>query len=261
MSADQPTVRECRAFSEDLPMLTQQVTVARDGWDVVVLVVGLAAGISAIVGFGYWILAQRRRPEVAFLWKVSASTVSDGMEAWPQGHRPVVRPGDTIVVEASIQNVGDATAERALVNFVVPDCFTLERVGDTPSGVLTSANRTAGHPPVFGVHFIAIKTSLYPAMWLQLRFSLKLRHVPHSQPGARLLLEVSDDRLNGRGSRWFPSLPAPVELPTYSISEAWPIKLRLRRDWRRIKVGHLGADNVMCYPGGRQTTRDVLFAH
>jgi hypothetical protein len=241
-------------------MLMQQVTVARDGWDVVVLVVGIAAGISATIGFCYWILAQRRRPEVAFLWQVSESGTSDRMDPWPQEHKPEIRPGATIVVEASIQNVGDATAERALVNFVVPECFALERVDGTSSAAMTSANPTAGHAPAFRVHFIGIKTLLYPTMWLQLRFTLTLKHVPHNQPGARLLLELSDDRLNGRGSRWFPSLPAPVDLPTYSILEPWPIKLRLRRDWRRIKVGHLGTDNVMCYPGGRQTTRDVQFA-
>lgn len=241
-------------------MLMQQVTVARDWWDVVVLVVGIAAGISATIGFGYWILAQRRRPEVAFLWQLSESGTPDRMDPWPQEHKPEIRPGATIVVEASIQNVGDATAERALVNFVVPECFALERVDGASSAARTAANATAGHEPEFRVRFIDIKTSLYPTMWLQLKFTLTLRRVPHNQPGARLLLELSDDRLNGRGSRWFPSLPAPVNLPSYSILERWPIKLRLRRDWRRIKVGGVGAENVMCYPGGRRTTRDVLFA-
>src|SRR5438132_13525716 len=102
-------------------MLTQQVTVARDGWAVVVLVVGIPAGISAIVGFGYWILAQRRRPEVAFLWRVSESGDPEHMVPWRQGDKPESQQGDEIAVEASIQNVGDATAERALVNVVVPE--------------------------------------------------------------------------------------------------------------------------------------------
>src|SRR5207245_1092332 len=102
-----------------------------------------------IIGFGIWILAQRRRPEVAFLWRVSESGDSEQMVPLRQEAKPVIRQGDKITVEASIQNVGDATAERALVNFVVPECFALKGLDSTSSAARTASNKTAGHSPEF----------------------------------------------------------------------------------------------------------------
>lgn len=235
-----------------------QVAVARDPWDVVVLAVGIVAGITAIIGFGYWILAQRRRPEVQFFWQISTTGSVTDLRPWPQDEPPEVVVGATILVETNIWNIGDATAMHALSNFVVPDCFSLRLFDNDRVKAMVAGNKTAGYPPTDAVRFIPIEKPIYPAVWWPQRYCLVLESIPEGKNAARFMMELSEDRLNGSGSRRWWSRTAPLEIPDYPVETPWPETRRLKHQWRKISVGNSNGDRVMCYPGGRKTTRDVV---
>jgi hypothetical protein len=231
-----------------------QISRGRDIWDVLALIVGLIAGGTAIVGFTLWILNLRRRPEVEFLWNISLTGARPGFRAWPQSDAPVIRVGETILVEASVHNIGDATGERALTNFVVPDCFSLHSYDKpNPDPVLTSGNGIAGLKPKEEVRFIARERSFYVDMWWMHLYSLTLDRAPNST-GVRILMELSEDRLNARGERLLRSLVSPSLPPASPYGTPWT-NARVRRVLRRITVGN-GAE-VRCRAGTRQTVRDL----
>jgi hypothetical protein len=76
----------------------------RDAWAWATLLLALAARATAVIGFTFWIATQRRRPEVDFLWRISLTGAPDGFRDWPQDEAPSIDVGQTILVEASLQN-------------------------------------------------------------------------------------------------------------------------------------------------------------
>jgi hypothetical protein len=228
----------------------------RDILDWIALAVGLIAGLVAIAGFLLIITQRRRRPEVDFLWRISTTGAPADFKDWQKSEMPTIRIGETILVECSIHNIGDASGERALANFVVPDCFSLSSYGGTREQTVgqPSTNLVAGLAPNYGVRYLAPERPLYVDMWWQLKYSLTLGTAPNS-PGVRLLIELSDDRLNGRGHRWLPSLGSSQSVPASSFGTRW----KPDRAWRRprwIKVGN--GDEVRCRVGTREAVRDLL---
>jgi hypothetical protein len=229
----------------------------RDKWDWVVLGVGLAAGATAIVGFLFWIARQRRRPEVDFLWRLASTGDPARFARWMQDDNAKITVGDTILVEASIQNIGDAAAARALANFVVPDCFSLMMYPDPSRAQMrTSHNSIAGIGPDYGVNFVAPERELHVGMWWQLRFSLTLERAPNSS-GVRLLMEIGDERLNANGWRWFWSLMPADKQEGAPHGTPWPPP-RHRRRLGFLRVGARDGNRIYCTPGLRRSTRDLV---
>ncbi len=227
----------------------------RDTWDWIGYTVGLSAGVIAIIGFAFWIACQRRRPEVDFYWRIAKCGDISCLEDWHQDVTPEIEVGSTIIVEASILNIGDAIGERALANFVVPACFELERSPIPGGPAATGGNDIVGQPPDDWVKFLAPERALYVGMAWQLRFAITVTNDPGAH-GARFLMAVDDERFNATGKRWGPSL-----LPGGSPSAArygtpWPPD-RPKRRVGRLSVGSCDGNRVYCHLGERKSTRDI----
>ena len=59
----------------------------RDTWAWIGYGVALAAGLAAVIGFVSWILQQRRRPEVAFLWRIATVQLTNAGAVGQRGRR------------------------------------------------------------------------------------------------------------------------------------------------------------------------------
>lgn len=83
------------------------VTGGRDGWDWLLYGLSVVTAVVAIVGFAYWILDQRRRPEVAFSWLFATNGERSGLVNWPPEIVHELRPGETVLVQITVVNAGD----------------------------------------------------------------------------------------------------------------------------------------------------------
>jgi hypothetical protein len=231
------------------------VATQRDLWDKLALGVAIAAGLTAIVGFAFWIARQRRRPEVDFYWRIAKCGDISCLEDWHQDIEPEIEVGSTIIVEASILNIGDAIGERTLANFVVPGCFELERypVPDGPS--LEGGNDIAGQLPDDWVKFVAPERALFVGMAWQLRFAITVTEDPGAH-GARFLMAVDEERFNATGRRWGPSMLAGGYPSAARYGTTWPPgRPRRRVGW--LSVGSRDGNRVYCHLGERKSTRDI----
>lgn len=237
---------------------TQEV--ARDGSDWALLITSLALFLSGTITFAVWTREQLKRPEVRYLWRLSLTGEAGDLRDWPPDEMPSIAPGTKVLVEASIQNVGDQAAEAAMTNFVVPSVLDIERHGtDDQSGLLTSSNGIAGLPPDFGVRFFARERPWPPDMFWMHRFLIA---VPDAQPGdldqVRLLMEVSEPRFNGRGRRVLPRRLAGLDDPrSPTFKSEWPGAHR-KHSFRQVRP--IPAGRVRRGPGVRQDVRDLRLA-
>ncbi len=170
-----------------------------------------------------------------------------------------MRVGETFLVEASVQNCGDASGERSLTNFVVNACVKLESYPrrEDAAQPLDGQNGIAGFPPGLWTRWFARERTFYPALCWQQRYLLTVESEPE-RGGIRLLMVLSDDRLNATGRRLLPSLisedqwddPAPYGDP-------WPGD----REHRRRHVGRIRMkprdEPIRAARGERKSVRDV----
>jgi hypothetical protein len=170
---------------------------------------------------------------------------------------PEISPGSTIVVEASVLNVGDATATAAQSNFVVPESIELTSLtADRPARF--SHSRTSGQAPGHGVYFVAAKFVLPPGDWQLQRFQLRIP----DDPGVdlRLLFLLSEGRFNVTGRRYLPSRLTDGDMPAAPFGTAWPpdgesIRWWHRAAWRRARAQPEG--RLLCRRGVRADVRDL----
>ena len=181
-------------------------------WWAVDLAFGVLASTTAVVAFIYWILEQRRRPEVRFLWKYSTSGSVDDLAIWEPQHRALIRPGSTLLVEASVLNVGDASADRAMTNFVAPVTFNLLAVTGKPPATPT----VVGGAPIA---FISQTFDLPPGEWRLQRFKLTSLDTDDQ---THLTFKFANSRLNSSGGRLLWSRLVAVQEPEHSWSKPWP---------------------------------------
>jgi hypothetical protein len=219
-------------------------------------VLSVLAAFAAIFLFLPWALDRRRRPEARFLWKISGEGNS-GVSWSPCDAQPI-QPGQRYEVSVGIQNIGDRAPENALINFVVPDCLTLENANSPEQRAAPSENETAGMAPLHRVLFL---TPSLPSSWTPGNFFLYRFTISYADDSAlalpvelRLLFAIADARFNATGKRWLPSLVSAVR-PAYSpAGSPWPPTVAKRR--RRLKLITAGSD-VLCTRGERQVVRDV----
>jgi hypothetical protein len=222
---------------------------------------GAVASGVALVGFVPWALQQRRRPEVEFLWRLS-TTGELGVADWPSDDVPLVpevEAGTTIVVEASIKNVGDATALTTQTNFVVPECIAVRGLAEGAKPARFSHNVTAGVRPGNGVHFIVATFDVAPGNWHLQRFELTL---PDTAPTevVRVLLDVSQERFNATGRRRLPVLLIDGDAADVPAGEQWPpAESRVRwwecEAWHRPRAQPVG--RVRSTRANRADVRDL----
>jgi hypothetical protein len=210
-------------------------------WWAIDLAFGVAASTAAIVAFAYWVLEQRRRPEIRFLWRYATSESDGDLVNWDTTEYLPVGAGSTLLIEASVRNVGDASAQRALTNFVAP----------------TSAGDLKRVPTIVGgasIAFLVQEFQLPPSEWFLQRFVLEL---PDHEARLRLTFKLTDNRLNSSGRRWLPSRLAGVDEPDSEWGERWPPpRPQIRQQWSRIRA--LPKDRPWCVKGERQDIRDLL---
>lgn len=214
---------------------------------------GLVAFVTGTITFIKWSLNLRRRPEVRYRWQFSPTGEIEDLREWSPTDQQVVNPGEEFLVLVAIQNLGDATGETTLTNFVAPDVFELRRSDDPQQDPLTSRNEAVGFTPDKRVVFFAAERRWYPTMWWMHIFRLKLKRDPSSER-LRLMLEVSDDRLNATGSRWCPSYTFSENSSPPDLSSEWPgSKLRRMLRWIEAKP----RKHVRCSLGVRQDVREL----
>lgn len=134
-------------------------------------ILGALASLVAIFAFVPWASQQRRRPELEMLWKIAPTGDVDDLAAWAPGTVAEV-PHGPVIVEASVLNVGDATATVAESNFYVPGALGLERWrGDEDD----SPNPDAEPYPI---RFLPKTFAVAPGNWFQQRFRLSVPDDP-----------------------------------------------------------------------------------
>jgi hypothetical protein len=150
------------------------VSVDRDFWDWLLYVVSFLAAVTAIVLFLPWALERRRRPEIGYSFRFSETGRPEDLRDWFHPETIQISPGRTVLIETAIQNVGDRSGELTLLNFVLPDMFTLEMDNSTSVKATRTKNFTAGLPPDWGICYCAPSAPNWtPGNWFVCRRSSK----------------------------------------------------------------------------------------
>jgi hypothetical protein len=211
-------------------------------------VLGVGASASAVVAFTFWVLEQRRRPELRFMWSFSPTGEVDDLAPWDHGESRTTPPRTNVLVEAAVQNVGDGGSAGAQSNFTLPNtvgCLSAP-AWDEPR----KAVKVAGAP----LAFIPAKFALPPGDYHLQRFWLR---VPDSEACHRLTFTVSDARLNASGRRFLPSRLVGGDLPSsLSCTDSWPPELpKGRARWSRVRAEPRG--RIAYMRGVRADVRDL----
>jgi hypothetical protein len=234
------------------------VTGGRDGWDWLLYGLSVVTAVVAIVGFAYWILEQRRRPEVGFNWLFAETGERSGLVDWPPETVQELRAGETVLVEIVVFNAGDRAGTNARWNFVADESVRLEWQGNEAAHRLVSFNDRQALGPSPQTAFFAGSEPWPPGDWFVkfFRLTYEPQH-PHTEPLAgRLVLELADDRLNARGHRWLPTLVVRRDTTWPPATSPWPERHRRRHrlSWAVAQPrGH-----VACRAGVRLDARDIL---
>lgn len=209
-----------------------------------------------------WALERRRRPEVDVLWEISMSVSPEDLRHWEPDQTIELKPGQQVLVAASIRNVGDRQGDSTQINLVVPKILGIgmELEDATRVEPMDSRNGTAGIPPSFAVKYLNILIpSWTPGNWFSIQFRL---WVPDefkavADTDARILFAISDLRFNGTGRRWLPSLLSKEQTLASPAGTVWPP--RARTVWKRTPQWVHAQPNgrVLCRTGERQDIRDV----
>jgi hypothetical protein len=229
----------------------------RDGWDWLLYGLSLTAAIAAVIGFGYWILDQRRRPEVKVTWLFSRRPETTSLAPWPADDVPDLRSSATVLIEVAIRNIGDRAPVSLLWNFVAPGSVQLKNLRDPSAKPLAALDPDEALGPGPEVVFFAGTAPWPPGTSLALYFEATYTAQPRTPavPG-RFLFKVADNRLNGSGRRRLLTvLPLDDPAPGRAASP-WPPTKRHRRRLGRVVAEP--TDRVACRPGLRQDVRDVL---
>jgi hypothetical protein len=165
------------------------------------LLVGFAAA-TAIVVFIQWALQVRRRPEVAvrWAWDVHGGGGAFDQHPWVPGETLITGPLQLLQFRISLENTGDALSEHSAYNVCVPITFSMSLSGPSISAKLSqgATNRYAGRCWFLAEEFV----------WLPGDFRLTFFDLttPPSEGDWEISVDVSSDRFNATGHRWFPSM-------------------------------------------------------
>lgn len=203
----------------------------RDGSDWFLYGLSVVTAVVAIVGFAYWILEQRRRPEVGFSWLFASTGDRSGLLDWPPNVVHDLRAGETVLVEIAVFNAGDRAGTNARWNFVVDKSIRLEWQGRPDAHRLVSFNDRHALGPSLQTAFFAGTEPWSPGDWFIKFFRLTYEpEHPNAKPVAgRLVLELADDRFNARGHRWLPTLVVRRGIKWPPATSPWPEHQRARR--------------------------------
>jgi hypothetical protein len=211
-------------------------------------VLAAGASASAIVAFAFWVLEQRRRPELRFMWSFSATGEVHDLAPWGEGETRTSPPGATLLVEAAVQNVGDGGTAGAQSNFTVPDavdCWSAPAWDEPRRAVKVAAASLAFLPAAFAIP---------PGDYHLQRFRVR---VPDTEDCHRFTFTVTDARLNASGRRFLPSRLVGGDLPpSWSCTDLWPPKLpRPFGRWSRVRAEPRG--RIAYMRGVRADVRDL----
>ena len=242
---------------------TSAVSVQKDFWDWMLYATSLLAALIAIFLFLPWALDRRRRPEVRISFRIAESGRPEDLRDWSHAETPDIAAGQAILIEAAIQNVGDAPGVSTLTNFVVPELFLLRCVDSASVKSTVTLNYTAGLPPDYRIRYCAPGAPTWtPGNWFAVRYELTPQPaaLEKVRTKARVLFTVGDPGFNRSGGRWLPTLAAPTEPLTAHAGVAWPPRpSSWRSHLRRVRAEPFR--RVLCVRGGREDVRDLVVVH
>jgi hypothetical protein len=169
----------------------------------------VTAGV-AVAAYAQWQRERRRRPEVKVDWWWSVGSRDAGYQPWPHGEPIASEPGATLWIRTAVTNVGDATGERAVLNFLAPAAVTIDRWDHTKNDYVPprdgAENPRVGTPPVHAVRWFLDECVWTPGLTWVHHYRITL---PEGDGAHRFAVEVADPRLDARGAR---RTPATVEV-------------------------------------------------
>jgi hypothetical protein len=206
------------------------VMVERDGWDKLIYGISLAAAIAALIGFMSWALERHRRPELQISWEISGSTARSDSQAWGPNNDSTVKPkhmfqaGEERRVSVIVTNIGDRALEHAGVNFLVPECFSLEDSRNPEHKPFPARDPNLDYPPEHQGTALYHEISYCPPGDTRL-FMYRLKYTeqaPTESATRRVLFQVSDHHMNTSGKRIIPFFIGFHKEPNGGPGSAWP---------------------------------------
>jgi hypothetical protein len=192
----------------------------RDAADWVLYAITMLAAVAAVIGLWGWVVQQRQRPEVRFRWFKPNGT------PWDPHDCPTFSIGTEYSISFAYDNIGNGTAERPVVNVIVPEFVQVYFPGvPGPGGSgIVSGDATVGLPPKHNVTFIQPPVSpSTPGLTTMFEFRLKVIRdpSPNAARSYRIAASVEDPRFNPKGRRRIPILV--VRLDDYpKVPDPWP---------------------------------------
>jgi hypothetical protein len=226
----------------------------RDAADWFLYSITLLAAIAAVIGLWGWVAEQRKRPELRFRW------FQPNGQTWGLQDCPTFAIGTEYSISFALDNTGNGTAERAVVNVMVPEFaqafFPTGRgfpgVPITDGLGVVSGDATVGLPPRFTMTFLQPpSTPITPGLTSMYEFRLKVLRDPGVQASYHLAVSVEDPRLNARGRRKLPILAVPIDRYP-DVPDPWPGK-PIRRVLSRAEAQP--KESVRVLPGRRVDRR------
>lgn len=247
------------------PLPVHVVSQQRDIWDWALIVVGLVAGIGAVIAIWTWIIQQRKTPEVAFRWKYEDKLWTDepALFGVDRDNR----------IQVDLINVGTGAAPGAIANLMVPAWMEIEYKSDETDKWLPNftAHEVAvsSGPKKIEMKWVGVRIrEFYPSVPFVMSFSVKIqeRTVKHND-SYFVAASIEGDGFNASGHRRWPSwahrLPTQISNESSSSSALpddpgfweqpqWPGR-RYRRRLRQVRA--LPSKTVRCGPGKRVDRR------
>lgn len=239
--------------------------------------------VMGIISFSVWLVQIRRRPELEVEWNYNTEGYDKPFLKWC---RPPIRPDDNVAIVGGsplyvrivATNVGDANADSASVNVVVPSILRIDCPPDHDPAIVQRDAEDAfvGQPPDNKAHYYSWSRP-WPIgfSWVHLfEITYDNQSVPHPKESLQLKIKFTIDHngLNRKGTRWFSGKLTPETLtsvsPLAQSGRGWrhrPPKaqthvikrLGSRTDWRNV---HIMPRNRWCVIGYAES-RLLSLAH
>lgn len=164
----------------------------RDLWDWLVI----ASTVFAAGGVWFAISQWRRHPEVEIEWSLNGN-------AWSASDSHTMAVDDKAKIEIHLHNVGDATGEATITNFIAADCFSLQDTKRPENKSIPSGNRRAGKLTEHQVTYLKAERRFFPDLHWGFEYELQLKKLVEGTH--EILFQVDDERFNSSGKRWLPS--------------------------------------------------------
>lgn len=229
------------------------VQVSRDAWDWAALIAALVLLVTGLITFLFWLAQIRRKPEIEYGWSLSRGDSTGPYVPWPRDGDPVVlRPGQPLFLRIGLTNIGDALADHAIANVLVPEQIELFGRGrdDRPvERILSGAENTlAGLPPEYRVRNLISERSPWGVglTWI-IYCHVQVTDETPTDRDLTISCEVDTEGFNRSGRRyWFSLTPRPRQrnVDSPKLERLTPRWIRADRQIYRGRAGRIDLRKV-----------------